>query len=77
MASAKGIAGHDVALRWTMYHSILSGAHGDAVILGCSSVRQMEANLDAVRAGPLSEDLVRVIDGVWDVAAEHAAAYHL
>ncbi|KAL1594339.1 hypothetical protein SLS60_010099 [Paraconiothyrium brasiliense] len=77
MAKAAGIGGHDVALRWVMYHSILSGKHGDAVILGCSSVRQMEANLNAIDAGPLSNDLVEVINGVWDVVKEHAASYHL
>ncbi|KAF2443244.1 aflatoxin B1 aldehyde reductase member 2 [Karstenula rhodostoma CBS 690.94] len=77
MAAAAGIGGHDVALRWVMYHSILDGRRGDAVILGCSSVRQMEANLDAVAAGPLSAELVAVINGVWDVVREDAASYHL
>lgn len=77
MAKAAGIGGHDVALRWVMYHSILSGQRGDAVILGCSSVRQMEANLDAIDAGPLSNELVEVINGVWDVVKDHAASYHL
>ncbi|KAJ4291939.1 hypothetical protein N0V90_009837 [Kalmusia sp. IMI 367209] len=77
MAKAAGIGGHDVALRWAMYHSILSGQRGDAVILGCSSVRQMEANLNAIEAGPLSNDLVEVINGVWDVVKDHAAPYHL
>ncbi|OAG01349.1 Aldo/keto reductase [Paraphaeosphaeria sporulosa] len=77
MAKAAGIGGHDVALRWVMYHSILDGRRGDAVILGCSSVRQMSANLDAIAAGPLSGELVEVINGVWDVVREDAASYHL
>jgi aflatoxin B1 aldehyde reductase len=76
-AAAARVGGHAVALRWAMYHSILSGEHGDAIIVGCSSVQQLEDNLNAFEAGPLSEDLVQTMNNVWDVVKDHAAPYHL
>lgn len=76
-AAAAGVNGHAMALRWTMYHSILSGEHGDAVILGASSLQQLEDNLDAIEAGPLTQDLVELVNGVWDSVQEEAASYHL
>ncbi|KAF2742520.1 Aldo/keto reductase [Sporormia fimetaria CBS 119925] len=76
-AAAAGIGGHAVALRWVMYHSILSGAHGDKVILGASRVSQLEENMDAVDAGPLDDDLVEAMNGVWEFVKDSAAPYHL
>ena len=35
----------DAALRWMYNHSALDGSKGDAVIIGASSVKQLEANL--------------------------------
>ncbi|KAL9003239.1 MAG: hypothetical protein Q9188_003879 [Gyalolechia gomerana] len=56
-AKDRGLDGHEVALRWTVYHSLLRAKYGDAVILGASSVEQLEENLAAVEAGPLEDDL--------------------
>ncbi|KAE8152725.1 NADP-dependent oxidoreductase domain-containing protein [Aspergillus avenaceus] len=76
-AEAAGISGHALALRWTIYHSALSHEHGDAVLVGASSLAQLESNLDAVEAGPLSEDLVKLVINVGDLVADEAAPYHL
>lgn len=76
-AQAAQVGGHAVALRWVMYHSILSGDHGDSVIIGCSNVQQLEDNLNAIDAGPLSDDLAQAMNDVWDVVKDHAAPYHL
>jgi aflatoxin B1 aldehyde reductase len=40
-------------------------------------VQQLEDNLNAIEAGPLSDDLVEAMDNVWEVVKDHAAPYHL
>ena len=60
-----------------MYHSILDGAKGDGVVLGASSVEQLGKNLDAIEAGPLSDELVGLVEEVWDSVKGEAADYCL
>ncbi|MCJ1476400.1 hypothetical protein MMC13_005066 [Lambiella insularis] len=76
-AAAGGLDGHAVALRWTVYHSILSAEYGDAVVLGASSLKQLEANLDAVEAGPLGKSMVDLVDWVWKAVEGDVAKYHV
>lgn len=76
-AQAAHLDGHAVALRWTIYHSILDGAHGDAVVLGASSLDQLERNLGAIEDGPLEEEMVELVQGVWESVRESAAEYCL
>jgi aflatoxin B1 aldehyde reductase len=60
-----------------MYHSALSGDYNDSVIIGCSTIQQLQDNLDAIDAGPLSNDLAQAMNNVWDVVKDHTAPYHL
>ena len=48
----------------------------DGVVLGASSVEQLRKNLESVEAGPLSEELVKLVDGVWEEVKLEAAEYH-
>jgi aflatoxin B1 aldehyde reductase len=64
-AKEHGLSGHATALRWCLHHSALSGEQGDAVIVGASSIDQLKENLEICDAGPLPEELVKTIDGVW------------
>jgi aflatoxin B1 aldehyde reductase len=57
-----GIIGHAVALPWMLHHSALRG--GDAMIIGASSLQQLEGNLKICKAGPLSAELVKVVEDV-------------
>ena len=43
----------EVALRWLAHHSMLKGEHGDAILIGVSSVEQAEQNLLDLEKGPL------------------------
>ena len=70
VSRAHGIAPHDAALRWTVYHSKLSGAHGDAVLLGASSVDQLRKCLDAIEAGPLPQEVLDALNSVGDALSE-------
>ncbi|GAB1208459.1 hypothetical protein APSETT445_007209 [Aspergillus pseudonomiae] len=75
--AAAGVSGHELALRWTIYHSTLSREHGDAVLIGASSLSQLIQNLDAVDAGPLDEELAQLVSNVGDLVGDEAAAYHV
>ncbi len=55
----------EASLRWILNHSALR--EGDAIIIGAKNVSQLESNTAAVHGGPLSDDLVAVIEEVWEV----------
>lgn len=76
-AAKHGINGHAAALRWTTYHSVLDRAQGDAVIVGASSTAQLDRNMDVIEQGPLPQDLVDVLDGVYGRLGDEAVDYHL
>ncbi|KAG9770285.1 Aldo-keto reductase [Exophiala dermatitidis] len=61
-----GISGHAAALRWTTWHSQLGAEYGDAVIVGASKLSQLEENMCILEEGPLPEDLVDTLNGVWE-----------
>lgn len=52
----------EVALRWVIHHSQLNYEERDGVIIGCSSVEQLESNLKDFEKGPLPEDVVQALD---------------
>lgn len=74
-AEKAGISGHAVALRWMLHHSALK--EGDAIIIGASSLQQLDGNLESCKAGPLPEELVKVVEDVWGPAKEFAPASSL
>jgi aflatoxin B1 aldehyde reductase len=52
----------ECALCWMMHQSKLSKDHGDAIIIGASSIKQLEENLRYLELGPLPDDVVAVLD---------------
>eukprot|EP00463_Aulacantha_scolymantha_P001174 TRINITY_DN1832_c0_g1_i1.p1 TRINITY_DN1832_c0_g1~~TRINITY_DN1832_c0_g1_i1.p1 ORF type:complete len:95 (-),score=13.69 TRINITY_DN1832_c0_g1_i1:412-696(-) len=63
------------AMRWCMHHSVLSGAHYDGLIFGCSSLAQCEQNLQAVAAGPLPISIVNAYDQAWQLTSHASTSY--
>ncbi|MEU7798945.1 aldo/keto reductase [Micromonospora arborensis] len=57
----------DAALRWLVHHSALDGEHGDGIILGASSLDQLQQNLDAVAVGPLPDDIIATIEHAAEI----------
>lgn len=55
----------ECALRWMNHHSKLEPEHGDAVIIGASSMKHLEENLVDLEKGPLPEDVVEALDQAW------------
>jgi len=65
----------EVALRWINHHSLLSKEHGDAIIIGASSLKHIQENLEDFEKGPLPEDVVAALDEAWDVVRAKATNY--
>ncbi|RFU81908.1 aflatoxin b1 aldehyde reductase member 2 [Trichoderma arundinaceum] len=77
LAAKHGISGHAAALRWTVNHSALNKKFGDAIIIGSSTIDQLNSNLDAIEQGPLPEDVVEAINAVYEQVGEAEIPYHL
>ncbi|XP_036602848.1 aflatoxin B1 aldehyde reductase member 3-like [Trichosurus vulpecula] len=63
------------ALRWMYHHSKLQGALGDAVILGMTSLQQLQQNLAAAEEGPLEPEVVKAFDEAWNLVAHDCPDY--
>eukprot|EP00904_Undaria_pinnatifida_P003317 jgi/Undpi1/12987/HiC_scaffold_7.g02651.m1 len=64
------------SLRWLYHHSVLSGADGDAVIAGGSSLEQIKANVDACTDDtPLPEELVGAFELAWEASKSRCPRY--
>ena len=66
-AEEEGITPTEASLRWMYFNSKLSGAKGDGVIIGASSIAQCRENLIASRKGPLSEKLLNAFDEGYEL----------
>lgn len=66
-----------MALRWTIHHGALDSTRGDGIIIAASNLDQLEANLDAVEAGPLPPDVASALDVLHGAIGDDAVPYHL
>lgn len=75
------VAKHDLtmietALRWMVHHSKLRVKDGnDGILIGISSVEQLENNLDNLEKGPLPEDVVQALDQAWEISKADSTNY--
>ncbi|EHK16210.1 uncharacterized protein TRIVIDRAFT_64979 [Trichoderma virens Gv29-8] len=76
IAAKHGISGHAASLRWTAHHSALSAEYGDGIIIGASSISQLEQNLDIFEQGPLPQEVADAIDAILAEIRDDAVAYH-
>ena len=66
----------ETALRWCVHHSALKVMDGnDGVIIGVSSLKQLEGNLRDLEKGPLPEDVVQALDQAWLINKGTAPRY--
>ncbi|KAM6981099.1 aflatoxin B1 aldehyde reductase member 3 [Aplochiton taeniatus] len=63
------------ALRWMYHHSHLRGDLGDGVIIGMSSMEQLQQNLSASEEGPLDDRVVEAFKQAWDLVAHECPNY--
>jgi aflatoxin B1 aldehyde reductase len=57
----------EIALRWCVHHSKLNVKDGgeDGIIVGVSSITQLEQNLKDLEKGPLPDDVLKTLDEAW------------
>jgi len=60
-----GLTMAETALRWMTHHSALKREHGDAILIGASSLKHIKENLDDLEKGPLPEEVVAALDKAW------------
>ncbi|KAH7928952.1 Aldo/keto reductase [Leucogyrophana mollusca] len=65
----------EAAQRWLQHHSQLRPELGDAVLIGASSLAQLEANLKDCTGGPLPDEVISVLDKAWEKARGVAPHY--
>jgi aflatoxin B1 aldehyde reductase len=66
VAGRHGLGRAECALRWMMWHSMLSKEMGDAVIVGASGVQQLQGNLEMLEGRELPGDVVEALDEGWE-----------
>lgn len=73
----EGITMIEATFRWLLRHSALGDQ--DGVLLGASSLTQLDENLDACLAGmekgPLSTEVLRAFDEAWHITENSAFPY--
>ena len=75
-AEKEGLTMIEMALRWTVHHSGLRIKDGnDGIIVGVSSVEQLEDNLTNLEKGPLPDDVVRALDEAWKISKADSVDY--
>ncbi|KAL6702182.1 NADP-dependent oxidoreductase domain-containing protein [Trichoderma pleuroticola] len=75
-AQKAGLTLLEIAMRWTVHHSGLKIKDGnDGIIIGVSSVEQLENNLDNIEKGPLPEEVVKALDEAWAISRPESANY--
>lgn len=76
----------ETALRWCVHHSQLKvgtslggggggGGGNDGIIIGVSSLQQLQANLKDLEKGPLPEEVVKALDQGWDITRATGDTY--
>jgi len=65
VAKKHGLTEAECALRWIANHSLLKKEHGDAIIIGASSAKQLEENLVNLEKGPLPDEVLKAFDDGW------------
>ncbi|KAG9234869.1 putative aflatoxin b1 aldehyde reductase-like protein [Amylocarpus encephaloides] len=71
-----GLTMVEVALRWVVNHSALNVKDGnDGVIIGVSSLQQLDENLKGCEAGPLPDEVVEALDKAWKISQPDTPNY--
>jgi len=74
-AQKHGISPVDAVYRWLAFHSMLDGERGDSILIGASGLHHLKQNLEAMKAGPLPEELVGTFEKAWKTAEADSPAY--
>jgi aryl-alcohol dehydrogenase (NADP+) len=70
IANSSGMSLLQLAMRWCLSQKIVN-----STILGCSSIAQLKQNISLSEEGPLSEDILRECEKVWEMLKSQAYGY--
>ncbi len=71
----QGMTMIEATYRWLAYHSMLNEKRGDAILLGASKLNHLIENMNTVKKGPLSDDVVSAFDKAWEVCRGDSREY--
>lgn len=74
-AGKHGISSIEATYRWMVYHSMLNGERGDAVLIGASKLSHLIQNMETLKAGPLPEDVISAFEDAWMIAKGDSPEY--
>ncbi|KAF9466375.1 Aldo/keto reductase [Collybia nuda] len=75
VADSHNLTLSEVALRWISHHGQMSRDHGDAVLIGASSLNHIEQNLLDLEKGPLPDAIIATLDEAWEKVKPFATNY--
>lgn len=76
VAERLGLTLLEIAFRWCVHHSALKVMNGnDGIVIGVSSLKQLESNLNELEKGPLPEDMLIALDRAWEITKPTCALY--
>ncbi|PYH99666.1 aflatoxin B1-aldehyde reductase GliO-like protein [Aspergillus ellipticus CBS 707.79] len=77
LAEKHGLTMPEIAFRWIRHHSALNmtGNGRDGIVVGVSSLAQLENNLKDIQKGSLPEDVVEALDKAWLVTKPTSPNY--
>lgn len=74
-----GLSLIETAMRWVVHHSKLNvdaqKGGNDGVIVGVSSLEQLEDNIRHFEKGPLPEEVVKALDEAWAITKADTVQY--
>lgn len=72
IAEEVGIPKAELAYRWAVYNSPLEQGRGDAIIVGASSLGQLQQTLAGIKNGPLPDEVAEKVEKVWEIVRDDA-----
>lgn len=71
----------EVAYRWALWHSELKirgiSAGNDGILIGASSLQQLQSNLESLDGGRLPQEVLDTLDIAWKITKADCASYRL
>ena len=74
-AEAHSMAMTEATYRWMAYHSMLDAKRGDAILIGASKLNHLIENMNAVKAGPLPDEVLEAFEKAWEICRGDSRDY--
>lgn len=72
----EGISCAAAAYRWLVNHSLMNAEYGDGILIGASTVEQLNQNMLFAKEGPLPQNIIEAYNEAWAIAKLDSPAYY-